>query len=338
MHLWALFGLVALLLVMFGIGCVAAIPSEKTAQPPRETTIMRPPTKHADLQELPKGKWNHVRSRLLAEATPNHSAQDVLTTSGDGIVIPGKFSYSFFSKDLEDEVVEVWLDDKAGNYTMLGEATTDSDGRIAFALADGLPYGEYNFYLRVKGDGSATRMTLRVMSPGTKLMVFDIDATLTTSDNELFKDLVDDLYQPIYEGDYNPVARAGAREITHLRANQGYVLVYLTGRPYWLARRSRQWLKEQGMAPGTLHTTDSNRDILPTEGSVGDFKSAYLQALVAEGFEIHSAYGNASTDIYAYENAGINKARTFIVGDKGGMGGTVALGADYQEHVRRIPQ
>ena len=34
---------------------------------------------------------------------------------------------------------------------------------------------------------------------GTKVVVFDIDGTLTTDDMELFKDIIDDLYEPMYD-------------------------------------------------------------------------------------------------------------------------------------------
>ena len=130
-----------------------------------------------------------------------------------------------------------------------------------------------------------------------------------------------------------PSDRAGGSELTHVRAKQGYVIVYLTGRPYWLTQRTRDWLSAKGVASGSLHVADSNKQILPTNSSVGDFKTAYLKRLQSYGLVIESAYGNAKTDLYAYGNAGVDKSRTFIVGKYGGDDDTVGLGDDYLEHL-----
>lgn len=45
------------------------------------------------------------------------------------------------------------------------------------------------------------------------------------------------------------------------------------------------------------------------------------------------AYGNATTDIFAYLGAGIAQDATFILGDHGGEEGTVDLGDDYLAHL-----
>ena len=67
--------------------------------------------------------------------------------------------------------------------------------------------------------------------------------------------------------------------------------------------------------------------------AVGDYKAAYLNLLISQGFEIEAGYGNASTDIYAYDQAGIDKARTFMLGENGGVDNTVDLGDDYLGHI-----
>jgi phosphatidate phosphatase PAH1 len=47
-----------------------------------------------------------------------------------------------------------------------------------------------------------------------------------------------------------------------------------------------------------------------------------------------AAYGNATTDITAYENAGIPKDVTFIIGEYAGTSGTVAIpNDDYTDHI-----
>lgn len=280
--------------------------------------------------------FEHFGSDLLvAAADPGHSAHDVLITDDHTAVLEGKFAYGFLSKDLEDELVEVWMDDCAGGYTLLGESVTDSDGRIYFPLSpEELPaHGAYQIWMRVVGDSSSVSLTLRVVPPQTPVIVFDIDATLTVDDLELFADLGVDLFEPIFHGEYVPEHRAGSREITALRHAQGYQVVYLTGRPYLLTDRSRQWLEDVGAAPGSLRLTDSNLEILPTESGVGEFKATYLEHLRDVGLDLSGAYGNATTDIYAYGRAGLPLERTWILGAHGGEEGTQALGDDYLEHL-----
>jgi phosphatidate phosphatase PAH1 len=53
------------------------------------------------------------------------------------------------------------------------------------------------------------------------------------------------------------------------------------------------------------------------------------------GWNVVAAYGNASTDITAYENAGIPKTQTFIVGPLAGSGGTVPIdNMDFAQHIQ----
>ncbi|MEC9399168.1 MAG: hypothetical protein VX475_16205 [Myxococcota bacterium] len=280
-------------------------------------------------------EWEHRRSAVVASGKPDHSAQDLLTTSDHGVTIVGKFAYGRSSKDLEDELVEILIDACDGSYKSLGSARTNDDGRIAFALDKArLPEpGVYGIVLRVEGDGSAITSTLRVFPPKTRLVVFDIDGTLTTKDAEIFEDAIADFFEPIYDKEVVPEERASAVEITQLRHAQGYPLVYLTGRPYALTRITREWLTTQGFAPGNLHVTDESEQVLPTESGVGIFKRDYLKSLTAKGFILEAAYGNAETDIFAYANANVSPARTFIAGVHGGKKGTQAVGEGYEKHL-----
>lgn len=285
--------------------------------------------------DLPTVDWNHTTSAILSAGHAWHSSQDVLAPSDGVALIAGKFSYTDISKDLEDERIEVWLDDCNGGYTNLGERITDSDGRIELALSgDDLPLvGEYGLYLRVMGDNTAARSVLRVYPPETRFIVFDIDATLTTSDTELVGQIILEI---IADGT-TPDARESAVDITQLRhGDHGYELVYLTGRPYLLDELTRSWLTDLGFADGTVHLTDSVSLAWPSESQVGTFKADFLQRMLDQGFVVHAAYGNATTDIYAYDRVGIARERTFILGDNGGQSGTVALGEGYTEHIGEI--
>jgi hypothetical protein len=299
----------------------------------------RPVLRVCDGGQLPSGlateSWRHTTSRLVTTGDPGHSAQDIISPPAEAVELEGKFAYGTISKDLEDERAELWIDDCASGATRLGSALTDSDGRARVELGAGMvpEPGTYKVWWRVAGDGSTTQSWLRVMPRGTKLMVFDIDATLTTDDLALFQDIFTDLFKPILQGDYIPEARAAAAALTLLRRVQGYQIIYLTGRPYTLTDRSREWLLDQGAAPGTLHLTDSVSEIAPSNGVVGDYKAAYIARLQGLGYTFEAAYGNATTDIYAYGKQSIPPKRTYIAGKHGGEAGTVAVGEGWAEHV-----
>lgn len=286
---------------------------------------------------LPEEDWQHTRNEVITLADADHSSQDALTTTTHGVRIEGKFAYGKVSKDLEDERVEVLIDDCSGQYRSLGVEVTDSDGRIAFDIApQDLPApGVYSIYLRVLGDNSTATSSLGVYPPQTRLVVFDIDGTLTTRDAEIFEDAIADFFEPIYSGDVVPESRAGAVEITALRADQNYPLVYLTGRPYVLTRITREWLATQSYPHGTVHTTNSNSEVIPNEENVGVFKRDYLLDLKARDFILEMGYGNATTDIFAYGEANIPTARTYIAGEHGGEEMTQAIGDDYLQHLPR---
>lgn len=275
--------------------------------------------------------FRHTSSKVISFASAWHTADDAITTDEADTTVRAKLAYGSISKDLEDEWIEVWLDDCDG-LVRLGRALSDDDGRIALPL-DELPgIGRFALHFRVEGDGTLARSTLWVLPVGTRLAVFDIDGTLTTSDWELFEDLLDDLFTPILHGSA-PEARAGAAETTIARDEQGYIPVYLTGRPYWLTGKSRAWLDERGMANGPLVTARRTSQILPTQSGVGTFKADTLAQLELMGLAPEIAYGNATTDIFAYADAGIEVASTFILGKHAGEQGTADLGDDYEAHL-----
>jgi phosphatidate phosphatase PAH1 len=276
--------------------------------------------------------WEHFWNGILAQSGAGHTAQDVLAQSGKSVTIPGKFAYGKMSKDLEGEWVEVWMNNCAGGYKKVGKQKTDSDGRIALKLPGGsFALGEYGIILRVQGDGTTTRSTLRVYPAMTQFLLFDIDATLTTSDSAMWNQAVGEILSGNGEP---PEPRPGSIELTNHRfLEQHYEIVYLTSRPYLLAEMSRQWLADEGAAPGTLHVVDDVTDVWPSDSHVGAYKKAFLQSMKKNGFVLAGAYGNATTDIYAYEQANIPKDHTWTVGEHSGASGTVGLGEEYWDHL-----
>jgi len=284
----------------------------------------------------PAQGFQHTRSALVVTVShPQHSAQDVIALPASSTVVPGKFAYGRFSKDLEDENIELFIDDCAG-WRSLGTARTDGDGRTSIPLdlaSEQLGVGLYELRQVVRGDASVVTSWLRVVPAGTHLVVFDIDGTLTTSDAEIVQDAIDEFFLPIYNHQYVPEAFASGVELTQLYADKGYVNIYLTGRPYWLTGITRGWLEQLGYAVGNVHLTDSNAEALPSEAGVGTFKAEYLKTLTGLGYVIDYAYGNAATDVYAYAVAGIPASKTWLIGSVGGQGGTNAVVDDWTAHL-----
>ncbi len=255
---------------------------------------------------------------------------------GRPITIEGKFTYGGSSKDLEDEPVLGFLD-TAGGWISLGEERTNDDGRVRFTIASPLSIGVYDVRLVVGGDASAAEARLWVLPRATRLTIFDIDGTLTTSDEEIIKNVKADLFSPLLHREYVPKAYPGAARLTMAQAARGYVNVYLTGRPYWLANTTRSWLEGPlGFAPGVLHVTDSNEEAVPKQKGVGAFKLKFLKKLVDDGFLLDVAYGNARTDIWAYLGAGLPPEAVWIIGKYGGGNGTHKVKDSWEERVREV--
>ena len=276
----------------------------------------------------PDEDWRHSIATpiVTAAGAPNHSGKDILAAPGVAGTAPGKFTYGAISKDLEDEDILFFLDDCTG-WKALGRFATNSDGRIT-APTPALPTGVYEVRYQVGGDQSTTTSFLWVLPAGTHVAVTDIDATLTTNDSQVF--------QQIFDGSYVPQTYPNAVELTKAHEGRGYVMLYMTGRPYWLSPQTRGYLAQRGFAVGPLRVADSNTDIVPTNGSVGDYTKANLPAFKAAGLLLDFAYGNATTDIYAYLGAGIPADRVWIIGSHAGEQGTHAIMNDWAPRVAEV--
>jgi phosphatidate phosphatase PAH1 len=276
----------------------------------------------------PDEGWRHSIATPLVTAlgAPNHSGADIVANPGAAVTVPGKFSYGPASKDLEDEDVVVSIDDCTG-WTSLGRKATNSDGRIT-VTAPALPTGVYEIKFQVAGDQSLTTSYLWVLPAGTHVVVSDVDATLTTNDSEVFRQILD--------GSYIPMTYPNAVELTAAHERRGHIVIYLTGRPYWLSDRTRGYLEARDVSLGPLRLADSNSDILPTEGSVGAYKRAKLAAFLDAGLVIDFAYGNATTDISSYLGAGIAADRVWIIGPHAGEQGTHAIAGDWAARVAEV--
>jgi hypothetical protein len=262
----------------------------------------------------PRADWRHdiATPIVLAAGAPNHMGRDPVVTAARGASLRAKFTYGLIGKDLEDEDVRVSIDD-CTRWVELGDFTTDDDGQIRVPLALDLEVGAYDVAYQVLGDGSTTTSTLWVLPAGTHVVVTDIDGTLTASDSELFREILD--------GSHVPVAYPGAVDLAAAHDTRGEIVLYVTGRPDALTGRTRAWLRDLGFPPGPVRVTDSTSESLPTEGGVGTFKQAVVGGL-ARDYVIDAAYGNAGTDIFAYLGAGLAASTVWIIGAHAGEQGT----------------
>ena len=289
------------------------------------------------LGERENEAFRHSKNYIITAFSSAHSSNDAIGTDQEAVNIVGKFSYGLVLKDLEDEAVEVFMDDCSGSVRHLGNSLTNENGESNLVLdAQDLPsFGRYKIIHRVSGDGTTVESNLTILPEGTKLFVFDIDGTLTTSDVELWKEIGASTFSIGY--DQSP--REGAAAATRFRHEvQGYHLVYLTGRYFSLTQTTRDWLVSKECAPGTLQLAPTLLDVIPTDAGAGTYKANYLKSLQAKGFHLAGAYGNSGTDIYAYNEAGIVKSQTFILGDEGGEEDTVSVGEDYRDHLATLAE
>jgi hypothetical protein len=227
----------------------------------------------------------------------------------------------FSATPLAGENVSLWFYDPAKPaWQSLGRGKTDADGAYdlsstGFTAPNGKPV-----YAMLEADGSCAEHFDYRFAPGSKVVVFDIDGTLTLADGELLSELAD--------ASYVPKAMGAAVQLTQAWAAKGYPVVYLTARPHILRAETRGWLEQLGFAAGPVITKGSS--------ALDDvYKTLWLARMVQGfGWNVVAAYGNAATDITAYASAGIPVTQTFIVGPLGGTGTTVAiLNLDFTEHI-----
>ncbi len=289
-----------------------------------------------DFEVVATEEWN---SPILSGATlllggPGHSIEDTIVTLTDGLDAPqveGKFAYGTVSKDLEDETVQAFVDD-CTEWVDLGTGLTDTDGRVQFTLPDSVLAGPSRNEVRMVVQGDASNATGYVLTvpAATQFVVFDIDGTLTTGDSEL----AGEIFSEMFGGDFVPAAYADGNTLTSAYAEAGFELIYITGRPYWLTEVSRTWLRDLGYPIGTLHLTKELGELLPTNDGVGAYKRDYLGGVGAD-HDFFRAYGNSTTDSYAYIEVGIPPEDVYMIGENGGVDGTNAV-ESWTDHLDAI--
>lgn len=285
------------------------------------------PTMAASSPQLSQKKWNRFANRFITRAKPFHEAWDLVTKEGLSGRMEAKFDYgSIIHKDLEGEWISVFYRSKQNqHWHFLEEILSDNDGRVSVQLP-ALALGAYEILFKVQGDLTEARGNYDVLNPDQALIVVDLDGTMTKSDEEALKGYLEIGNVQMYPG---------AATLIRFYRSQGFFPIYLTARGYFLIPSTRRWLAENGFPEGHLHFSDSVGKFLDRNQHAA-FKGDYLIALQDQGWQIRRAYGNALTDIEAYEAAGIAKEDTFIIGEHAGKGFTQVIEGDYLEHLRDV--
>lgn len=264
--------------------------------------------------------FRHTSSEITAAlGSPRHRGRDLFILEGDDAWALGKFSYGTLDDDIKDEDVDVYLNRGCGDdWTFVGTALTtddgehatvhgveDTGGRVYVNLTDAgldpLERGRHRILMVVAGDLSYTEQFIEVVHPDAKIVVTDIDGTLTSSEYAALTDVV---------GLPPAEAHPGAADVMNAFAERGYHLFYLTARPEWMMPLSREWLPMRGFPPGVLHTTLSKAGALG--GAAVDYKSGELAWLLAHtGIVPSYGFGNKDSDVEAYVNGGIEPSRCY---------------------------
>jgi LNS2-like protein (lipin/Ned1/Smp2) len=226
-----------------------------------------------------------------------------------------------FAKPLPGENVSLWYydTDKAA-WQSVGRGKTGADGDYdlpagGFVAPNGRP-----IYAVLEAEGSCAEHLDYLLAPGSKVIVTDIDGTLTTDDSEIIKQVADDTYVP--------AMITAADRMLQAWAMKGYTVVYMTARTHVLRPESRGWLADLGFPDGPMITKNG--------GLTDDvYKTLWMKRLIDDfQWNVVAAYGNADTDITAYANAGVPKDHTFIVGPLAGKAGTMPIpNMDYTQHI-----
>lgn len=273
----------------------------------------------------------HTTSKAVIKlGKQQHRARDLFLNPGKQQWILGKFTYGAIDKDLKDEEVDVYLlRDCGSTWTKIGTFLTTNDGdhasvygvddtggRIYVDLASTgqapLGIGRHRVVMVVAGDLTYTDQFIEVLEPNAKIVVTDVDGTLTSSEYASASSVV---------GLTPPTAHPGSAELMQAFAQRGYHIFYLTARAEWMMTFTREWFPLRGFPPGLVHTTLSG--VGASGSGATTFKTDELSLLKSlTGIVPSFGFGNKTTDVEAYVNSGIAPANSYyfqMTGDaKGG--------------------
>lgn len=321
---------------------LAACGSDGTGQPPlTDATWLSCPDPGGLPFALDSWGWQKSQNAMLATNDPRNKDQsaDVLGNPGgkfDSIFMldtdttgSGPVAYQgikarttvtggLFATPLPSENVSLWSYDGTAWQTH-GRTTTDAMGAYDLDSTGFVVPNKQALFSILEADGSCAEHYSLMLPPGSKVVVTDIDGTLTTDDQQNLMQIPDATYVPLMMGHANAMLQAWDAK--------GYPVIYLTARPHVERVESRVWLRDEMFPTGPLITATDVEE-------PAAYKTLWLNRMITDlGWTVVAAYGNAQTDVDAYNNVGIPKADTFIVGPLAGTGGTQPIdGMDFAAH------
>ncbi len=165
-------------------------------------------------------------------------------------------------------------------------------------------------------------------------LVTDIDETLTTLDSEY----VDQMLDPAHD----PAMRPDANTLMHAYADLGYGIFYVTARGDDVSLAdgtSARDATENWLAAHDFPTDDGHVFLYDGLAVTGEdtrtYKAGVLAALADDGWTFDYGYGNATTDIEAWQDGGIADENIFLVGKLAGDMGVEPITDEdaYTEHM-----
>ncbi len=236
-----------------------------------------------------------------------------------------------FADSIGDEHVSAWQYAESTGWVELATTVTSQSSSSdpgAFSIEtssaglEGLDHVVR--YSVLNAEGSCGIHNVFELAAGRQVVFSDIDATLTATDEEILLQVPDPNYDPLRMG--------SSVELTGAWAAKGYQMIYLTARPHIFRTETKAWLEKHGYPVGPVITAPD----FVFEATARQYKGDWVKRVKEElGWDIVAAYGNAESDIDGYEDAGLDKATTFIVGPQAGTKGTIAIeNLDYADHIQ----
>jgi phosphatidate phosphatase PAH1 len=279
------------ILLLVGLGSTAAV-----ADPVPEVRCAGEPAVKAV-------KFRHIKNRVIAAfGDPMHRGVDLIAAADEKRqTITGAVAYTDVDKALEDEDVDLYACD-AGSWRWLGMARTDDEGRFELTLEgrERLAVGLRDLYASVSGNRSGSRFVAYVAPAGSKIVVADVDGTLTSSENAFPMAL-------FFGGSVRP--NVGAPALLRGLAASGYQVVYVTARGDRFSETTRSWIDAHGFPRGPMRLARS-LVTMPGNSTIA-YKTDVLRRL-SRRFDIAAAFGNRHSDVVAYTTVGVAPAKIFV--------------------------
>lgn len=277
---------------------------------------LRPKCDSAPPAPGPKKGFRHGSTGFGGGA--NHRGRDLFLKAGQKQWALAKFAYGAPTpdNDAQDEDVEVYLLrdcgsewKKVGTYRTTNdgahsteEGVVDNGGRIYVDLSAVEPIplavGRHRVHYVMTGDNSQTDQYIEVLPDDAKVVVTDIDGTMTSSEKASWSEAF---------GGTPPEANNGGAAVLNAFARRGYYVFYLSARPDFFVQKTRTWLEDKGFPRGIIHVSASS--IGETGTAAIDFKSSELANLKTKtGITPSYGFGNTDVDVAAYDNVNIAPA------------------------------